>query len=100
MFDIKQGEPGVVLMSGRLDAAQAEKAQAFMDQVDDPHTVDFAELRYISSAGLAVLLRTQKMLMEKGAALQIINISPQIMEIFGYAGFDQIFKVSPAKTDS
>ncbi|MCZ6833827.1 MAG: STAS domain-containing protein [Acidobacteria bacterium] len=96
MFNIKQGEPGVILMSGRLDAAQAERAQAFMDQVEEPHTVDFAELDYISSAGLAVLLRTQKHLMAKGAGLRIVNISPQIMEIFHYAGFDQIFQVSPA----
>ncbi|TDI28427.1 MAG: anti-sigma factor antagonist [Acidobacteria bacterium] len=97
MFNIKEEEKGVVLMSGRLDAAQAERAQAFMDQVKDPHTVDFAELDYISSAGLAVLLRTQKQLMTQGSGLRIVNISPQIMDIFRYSGFDQIFQVSPAE---
>lgn len=96
MFDIKQREQGVVLMTGRLDAAQAEKAQSFMDEVEAPHTVDFMELEYISSAGLAVLLRTQKQLMARGASLRIVNVSPHIMEIFRYAGFDQIFQVSPA----
>ena len=96
MFNINEKEQGVVLMSGRLDAAQAERAQVFMDQVEEPHTIDFAELDYISSAGLAVLLRTQKHLMAKGSGLRIVNISPQIMDIFRYAGFDQIFQVSPA----
>lgn len=96
MFNIKEEERGVVLMSGRLDAAQSERAQEFMDQIEDPHTIDFAELDYISSAGLAVLLRTQKQLMAKGSGLRIVNISPQIMDIFHYAGFDQIFEVSPA----
>lgn len=95
MFEIKQEDPGVVSVAGRLDAAQADRAQAFMDQVENPHTVDFAALTYISSAGLAVLLRTQKKLMASGASLRIINVSPHILEIFRYAGFDQIFKVSP-----
>ena len=94
MFDIKQGATGEIIMSGRLDASQADRAQAFMDGISRPQVVDLGELDYISSAGLAVLLRTQKRLLPQGGGLKLINVSPHIRDIFKYSGFDQIFQVS------
>ena len=54
MFEIEFTDSGTVACRGRLDAAQCEKAQAFMDTVSDATVLDFAELEYISSAGLGV----------------------------------------------
>jgi phosphoserine phosphatase len=36
MFEIEQGEGGRIVFSGRLDAAQCAKAQAFLDAAADP----------------------------------------------------------------
>ncbi len=91
MFDIKRTESGTINLAGRFDASQESRAQAVLDQVSESATVDFQELKYISSAGLAVLLRTQKKLMVSGQALKIVNISPQIRELLEIAGFDRIF---------
>ena len=93
MFRIDFGENGEIICAGRLDAAQCEKAQSFMDSVGDARVVDFSELEYISSAGLGVLLKTQKRLAENGASLRIININNHIHDVFRYSGFHAIFEI-------
>jgi anti-sigma B factor antagonist len=93
MFEIDYGDQGQIVFSGRLDAAQAEKAQSFLDAVPEPRVADFAALEYLSSAGLGVLLKTQKRLMGGGGGLKLINVSKHINDIFRYSGFDQIFDI-------
>jgi anti-sigma B factor antagonist len=93
MFQIDFGSDGEIICSGRLDAAQCEKAQSFMDTVAEARVVDFANLEYISSAGLGVLLKTQKRLAETGAGLKIINVNNHIHDVFRYSGFNAIFDI-------
>ena len=52
--------------------------------------VDMADTVYISSAGLRALLSTTKALRKKGGMLRVLNVAPQVMEVFditGYSGF-------------
>ena len=93
MFDIQYDEDGRIVCTGRLDAAQCEKGQAFMDEIAESSTLDFAHLEYISSAGLGILLKTQKRLAESGAALRIINVNNHIHDVFHYSGFHAIFDI-------
>ena len=93
MFEIVQGDKGRVLFSGRLDAAQCARAQAFLDAATDPREFDFAGLEYISSAGLGVLLRAHKKVMASGGKLRLVNVNNHIFDIFRYSGFDQLFEV-------
>ena len=76
-----------------MDAAQAANAQAFLDKVDGACTVDMAQLEYISSAGLGVLLRTHKRLMTGGSGLELVNVNSHINDIFSYSGFDKLFVI-------
>jgi anti-sigma B factor antagonist len=93
MFDIQHGDVGVIVCTGRLDAAQCEKGQAFMDEITGSNTLDFDALEYISSAGLGILLKTQKRLAEDGGALRIINVNNHIHDVFRYSGFHAIFDI-------
>ena len=93
MFDIEYGDDGSVVCTGRLDAAQCEKGQAFMDEITESSTLDFTNLEYISSAGLGILLKTQKRLAESGAALKIVNVNNHIHDVFRYSGFTAIFDI-------
>jgi anti-sigma B factor antagonist len=86
----------VVVVKGRLDAAQAAVAQAFLDGASGSVTLDCRSLEYISSAGLGVLLKTQKRLKAGAGKLRLTGVSPAIHDIFGYAGFDHIFEIEPA----
>ncbi|MDH3645727.1 MAG: STAS domain-containing protein [Gammaproteobacteria bacterium] len=96
MFQIEFNEAGSVVVAGRLDAAQAPRAQEFLDEVKDECVVDMARLEYVSSAGLGVLLRTHKRLMGDGRGLRLINVSNHIKDIFMYSGFDKLFQIEVA----
>ena len=93
MFEIGFTPGREIAVSGRLDAAQAQKAQEFLDQVDGRCVIDMAQLEYVSSAGLGVLLRTHKRLMADGAGLELINVNKHILDIFRYSGFDRLFVI-------
>jgi anti-anti-sigma factor len=93
MFEIGLNERGEVVVSGRLDAAQAPRAQEFLNAVSGHCVLDMADLEYISSAGLGVLLSTHKRLMSGNAALELLNVNPHIHDIFRYSGFDKLFVI-------
>jgi anti-anti-sigma factor len=96
MFEIEFGDGGIIEIDGRLDAAQAVKAQAFLDQVAGQCVLNLAKLEYVSSAGLGVLLKTHKRLMGSGSGIKLINVNHHIHDIFRYSGFDKLFEIVPA----
>jgi len=96
MFEIDIANDGIVAMDGRLDAAQAVKAQTFLDQIDGQCVLDLTKLEYISSAGLGVLLKTHKRLMASGNGVKLVNVNNHIHDIFRYSGFDKLFEIVPA----
>ena len=96
MLAIDFGPDEVVVIAGRLDAAQCPTAQSFLDQVEGTVTLDCSRLEYISSAGLGVLLKTQKRLLAKSGKLRLSGVNRHLRDIFIYSGFDQIFEIEPA----
>jgi anti-anti-sigma factor len=97
MLQIEYGAEGQVVIVGRLDAAQSPVAQSFLDGVSGEVVVDCARLEYISSAGLGVLLKTQKRLAGSGGKMRLIAVNRHLRDIFMYSGFDQIFEIEAAK---
>ena len=93
MLTIDAGPDGTVVISGRLDAAQAGTAQAFLDGTRGQVVLDCAALEYLSSAGLGVLLKTQKRLMADAGGLRLTKVNRHIQDIFKYSGFDKILQV-------
>jgi anti-sigma B factor antagonist len=93
MFDIRRTESGDILMSGRLDASQAEKARAVLRTIEKSCVLDLKHLEYISSLGLGVLLEAQKRLSDAGAGLTLKNLSEHLREVFHLAGFHNVFNI-------
>ena len=59
----------------------------------DSLILDFANLEYISSAGLRVLISTQKKLKADNIPMIIKNVTDSVNEIFRMSGFDKILKI-------
>ena len=93
MLNITIGSDEEVVLEGRFDAAQVEKAKEFFNGVSRSRVVDFGNLEYISSAGLGVLLATQKKLMAQGQGLKLVKVNSHIRDVFHFSGFDQIFDI-------
>lgn len=82
-----------VILSGRFDASQEDKAKEVFDRVQESCSVDFKNLDYISSVGLGILLSVQKRLNQAGHEIKLINMNDHIRDVFQYAGFNYIFKI-------
>jgi anti-anti-sigma factor len=90
MFEILVQEGGLVKLSGRLDAAQADRAKAALDGVNGSATLDLTDLDYVSSAGLGVLVLTYKRLQDSGHGFKLTNVKPRVRSVFVYAGLDKV----------
>lgn len=90
-----ENEKAFFALSGRLDTTTAPELEnelkASLDGVNEL-TLDFAGLEYTSSAGLRVLLSTQKIMNMQGKMI-VRNVSETIMEIFEITGFTDILTI-------
>ena len=54
--------------------------------------MDLEGLEYISSAGLRILLSTQKTMNQQGT-MKLINVSSMVMDVFEVTGFSDILTI-------
>jgi len=98
MLNVEKKENGQELefvISGRLDTMTAPELEAHLkDRLEGISSLilDITGLSYISSAGLRVLLSTQKV-MNKQGRMVIRGASPEVMEIFDVTGFSDILTI-------
>lgn len=74
---------------GRLDTMTSPQLEEeIKESVGEANNLvlDFGKLEYISSAGLRVLLKSQKMMAKKGEMV-IVNASETVKEVFELTGF-------------
>ena len=86
-----------IALEGRIDASNASDAEARIFEVkkanEEKHVVIDAErLEYISSAGLRVILKLRK----AAPKLAIINVSPEVYEVFDMTGFTDMVTIEKA----
>ena len=93
MFKIEDLGDGVFGLAGRLDASQVEVAEAALGSASGPVTLDLSGLEYIASAGISVVLTLFKRLHGNGDKLQLINATPHVLNVFRYAGLDQVLDI-------
>lgn len=88
-------ESAVFSLAGRLDTVTApELEKEIRDSIDGLRELklDLEKLDYISSAGLRVLLSTQKT-MNNQDKMKVTNVNEAIMEIFEVTGFVEILTI-------
>ena len=82
-------------VEGRLDTTTApELEEVVKESVEGSEEleIDFSKLEYISSAGLRVLLATQKIMSEKGSMV-IKGANETVKEVFDVTGFCDILTI-------
>lgn len=84
-----------IALEGRLDTTTApeleKELKASMGGATEL-TLDFANLEYISSAGLRVLLSAHKAMAGKGG-MKVINVNDIVNEVFEVTGFADILTI-------
>lgn len=96
----RNGENLAVALTGRLDAVTAiqfdKDIAKSLDGVKNL-TIDLANLDYIASAGLRILLKLQKRMNTQGD-MQIKNVKREVREVLDMTGFSRLLSMeeSPA----
>ncbi len=92
---IKDGTALTIELEGRLDTVSAPQLETELKKsISGVETLifDFAKLEYLSSAGLRVLLSSQKVMNRQGQMI-IKNVNSTIADIFEVTGFSEILTV-------
>jgi len=78
---------------GRVDTVTSPELEAaiVLDGITEL-VFDMAEIDYISSAGLRVLLASKKKM--AGKTMRILNVRPAVREVFEITGFADIFDIA------
>ena len=91
----KKNEETVIEIVGRLDTITAPALDKTINEdISDTKklVLDIKGVEYISSAGLRVLLSTQKK-MQKIGTMKVINACEEVMEVFEMTGFADILTI-------
>jgi anti-sigma B factor antagonist len=82
-------------LEGRLDTVTAPELEQVINNEGEALenlVLDFGGINYISSAGLRVLLGTQKKMNAQGS-MELINVSEDVMDILEMTGFADILVI-------
>ncbi|MBP5307868.1 MAG: anti-sigma factor antagonist [Clostridia bacterium] len=91
------GNSLTIALNGHIDSANAAAVEAKINEIRsanpaDGITVNCENLIYISSAGLRIVLRLKKAVPDT----KLINVSPDVYEIFDMTGFTEIMEIHKA----
>lgn len=92
---IEKKNAETLALVGRLDTMTAPELEAEISAMlptVQSLTLDMEKLDYISSAGLRVILKTQKAL-EKKSGLKLTHVSDEVKEVFDITGFSDFLSM-------
>ena len=86
-----------IRLEGRIDSGNAAEVEAEINSVVKDHApkaviIDAEALDYISSAGLRIILRLRK----KYPDFSIIDVKPEVYDVFRMTGFTEMMKIERA----
>ena len=92
---IEKKNAETLTLAGRLDTLTAPELETEISAIlpsVQTLILDMEKLDYISSAGLRVILKTQKAL-EKKAGLKLTHVSNEVKEVFDISGFSDFLTI-------
>ena len=93
----KEGGRTFAAVEGRIDTTNAEDFQKEISVITEDAQpdieIDCSALEYTSSQGLRVFLMLQKAVSAKKGTMALINMQPQVKEVFDITGFSNIIEI-------
>lgn len=86
----------VCRLEGRFDAHQVPRLKGELEPLRGPLHLDFSQVTFIDSSGLAALVSLYKKAREAGVAFEIGNVQDTVRLILELTGLDTIL---PIRTD-
>ena len=100
----EKGDIIVMRVKGRLDAASSPQLEKSLNSiVEGGHfkiVLNFADVEYLSSAGMRLMLAISKKLQHLEGKVVACNVSDEVMEVIKMAGFNQVIEFYPNEQES
>lgn len=98
------GDICIISISGHMDNINAKDIEDKINEVierDRPKIIiNMAEVEYISSAGLRVLLAANKKQKLRNGVMEIVSTQPFIEKVFNVTGLDRVFALRPTEEEA
>ena len=81
---------------GKLSVATAPDLESIITGLDEAvkdFDIDLSGLEYISSAGLRVLVSTQKLALQRGGSMRLLHPIDDVMEVFEMTGLADVMEI-------
>lgn len=91
----RESEKLTIAPEGRLDTTSApifEKEVGELLKGVSELVLDMTKVEYVSSAGLRVILKVQKVMFNQGK-MKLVGVNECVMEVFDITGFSSILKI-------
>ena len=91
----KEASKLTVVPEGRIDTLSAPELEKKLVEILGGVTelvLDMAKVEYVSSAGLRVILKIQKIMLRQGK-MKLISVNESVMEVFEITGFSDILNI-------
>ena len=96
---VSQPEPSIISLEGEIDLHESpnvrESLRPLIERKAPRIYVDMAEVTYIDSSGLAVLIDAMQRIANYGGKFGLIAIRPSVRTVLEIARLDQVFRVYP-----
>lgn len=95
----KKGDTTILALNGHMDISKSvlleKRVQAVFEQGAKNLIMDLADLHYISSSGLRILLLASQQSQKRGGKLLLCSLQDTIARVFEISEFDTLFPILP-----
>ena len=90
------GTRASIAVEGKLSVATSPELEAEISGLPsdvNSFELDLTGLEYISSAGLRVLVSTQKLATQRGGSMKLLHPTDEVAEVFDMTGLADVFDI-------
>ncbi len=100
----KDKDLNIMKVSGRMHSVNVQDfSRIIISMIEkEPMNIllDFSDLDYITSAGLAALLTAQKALRKKNYHISLCSLNMIVTNVFNMSGFTPLFTIFPSREEA
>ena len=92
----QDGNKATLALDGKLSVATSPDLEAAISGLPESITdfvIDLTKLDYISSAGLRVMVSTEKLANQRGGKLVLMHPNEEVSEVFDMTGLADVFTI-------
>lgn len=92
----QDGNKATITLSGKLSVATSPDLEAAITGLPastNEFVIDLTDLEYISSAGLRVLVSTEKIANQRNGSMTLLHPNEEVTEVFDMTGLADVFTI-------